>query len=65
MSDGLVLHPDDAADTLDLDKLELRLIAGHPMVLLWRSEFNALVGEVRAARARLETFDPTQGGNPK
>lgn len=39
---------------LDLDKLETRLVAGHPMVLIWRSEFNALVGEVRSLRARVE-----------
>jgi hypothetical protein len=41
-------------ETLDLDKLEQRLVAGHPMVLIWRSEFNALVGEVRRLRARVE-----------
>lgn len=55
VGDGLVLHPDDAADEpLDLDKLEQRLVAGFPMVLLWRSEFNALIGEVRRLRSRVE-----------
>jgi hypothetical protein len=41
-------------DALDLDELEQRLVAGHPMVLVWRSEFNALIGEVRSLRARVE-----------
>src|SRR6266496_721396 len=45
--------PAPIAEPCDLDKLEQRPVAGFPTVTIWRSEFNALIGEVRSLREQL------------
>src|SRR6266498_1491299 len=49
--------PAPIAEPSDLDQLEQRPVPGFPMVTIWRSEFNALIGEIRSLRARVGSED--------